>query len=231
MEEDVFDPVSPQQREGSWIDRPGIRSALLQAGLQMLMPTAPGTSIGGNIASAIGSGGEAYRRAVGTNIAGRKQKESEVETESQTQYRDALTGKAGGKSGGMTLSQRMSAQKAAKKEWGDFLKGEAGTLVDSGQFTDENAALDFLTNDQNKANTIAKFKKGQALAQEATGQQTLRTVGDLQAAGPELFAQLKQMLLAGDPTGEAAQALAILRARVADPESLDALLGAPSGQP
>lgn len=214
MEEDVFEPRP--SKDQSFFDRPGMRSAFLQAGLQMLMPTAPGTSPIGNVASAIGSGGEAYRRALGTDIAERRQAQSEFETSRRAK---------GGGSGGLTLSQRMKAQKDQRKEWDDWLESEAEALAESDPnfVGDTNKALEFLTDDANKENTIKKFKKRQSLAAEATGQTQLMSSAQLmQDAAPQL-AELRHRLAAGDPKAQAY--VSRLKTQLADPEVLDAYLG------
>lgn len=234
-DEDIFDPVTPAQRQGSFLDRPGIRSALLQAGLQLLQPTRPGTSPAGNIASAIASGGEAFQRANAARTLGRRQKASELETESTLRNRESAA-KRGETRGGslgaprLTLSQRMRAQSDERKEFEKFLEREADDLVASNpDFASQGAAMDFLASDAQKAATIEKFKRRRGLAAEATGQNTRLSAEDVKAADPLYFATLQQGLAAGDP--RALSALQALRAGVVDPENLDALLGVSGGGP
>lgn len=57
------DPATATQQWDSWLERPGNRAALLQAGLQLMQPVAIGQTVGGHIAQGVGAGAEAATRA------------------------------------------------------------------------------------------------------------------------------------------------------------------------
>lgn len=56
------DPAEATKGWDDWLQRPGNRTALLQAGLQLMQPVAFGQTTGGQIGQAIGSAGEALTR-------------------------------------------------------------------------------------------------------------------------------------------------------------------------
>lgn len=62
------EPAEAMNQWDDWLSRPGNRTALLQMGLNLMQPTAMGQTTGGQIAQAIGSGGEAVARQEASDL-------------------------------------------------------------------------------------------------------------------------------------------------------------------
>lgn len=58
----TIEPAQAMSQWTDWLDRPGNRTALAQMGLQLMQPVGIGQTAGGQIAQAVGAGGEAVAR-------------------------------------------------------------------------------------------------------------------------------------------------------------------------
>lgn len=136
---DASQPGALKKMWDNWTSRPENNAAMLNFGLQLLQPVAPGQTQLGHFASAIGAGAEASGRNVAAQeerqlaeqkagLAEREETRKEAETAA---YGELVRGKggAGTKPELLQLQQRIKSQAAENKAFSTWLTGEGGKFV------------------------------------------------------------------------------------------------------
>jgi len=219
-----------------WIGQPENRAGLLQFGLQMMQPVAPGQSGVGAFAASIGEGAEARdRHLVGRAKAEETSRELDYEGQRAQAYAESADS-------GLSLYQLLGQENREQGAFSDFVGSTAKSIAEEAndplrageaypefQGKTELEIQEHILRDPEWNNRLRQnfdLRRGRTSAQPEAPRTLEWTAADIPTQNPQGWERLKRDLRSSDPAVKSAaqQRLQRLKGMVSDPENLEPAL-------